>query len=255
MIAMFDQLPPHNRIQYRKTCREMVKLALRYAVPLIFAPPLSVGGEPNGATGCIVQLDCRSFFVTSSHIYEAYETRVRNGERLNWQIGALPPLDPKPRVVFKDVQRDVVFLEVFGSEARTACGDYSWVYSPATAWPPREPQIGELLSIAGYPKALRMVDARSIKAGPCSAMFRVTTNVNGSGCFACQIDRDDLISFDDRELPPPETDFGGWSGSPVFLVENLVYTLVGIVKEYSPSWNVLFISSLSGIEVPRNQCL
>ena len=233
----------------------MVRLALRYAVPIIYAPPLSVGGDPNGGTGCIVELGARSFFATSSHIYEAYEKRVRDGERLNWQIGALPPLDPIPRVVFKDVGRDVVFLELFGSEARTACGDYSWAYSPATAWPPREPQIGELLLISGYPKVLRMVEARSIKAGPCSAMFRVTTGVNGSGCFASQVERNDLVSFDDQELPPPETDFGGWSGSPVFLVENLVYTLVGIVTEYSASSNVLFISSLSGIEMTRNQCL
>jgi hypothetical protein len=251
---MFTQLSLQNQIQYRKICREMVRLALRYPVPIIYAPPLNVGGEPKGGTGCVVELDCRSLFVTSLHIYKAYADRVRNGERLNWQIGALPPLDPIPRVVLKDVQRDVVFLEVSRTEGRSACGDYSWVYSPATAWPPREPQIGELLLISGYPKALRMVGARSIKAGPCSAMFRVTTRVNGHGCFACQIGRDDLISFDDQELPPPDTDFGGWSGSPVFLVENLVYTLVGLVNEYSPLSSVLFVSSLAGIEVSGKLC-
>ena len=61
--------------------------------------------------------------------------------------------------------------------------------------------------VAGYPRVLRdLVDPeKKIEAGSIGAMFRVTTT--GDGYFMCQIERDDLVSFNERSrLPDPGTD-------------------------------------------------
>jgi hypothetical protein len=76
----------------------MARLARDHAVPIVFAPPLSVGGKINGATGCVLRLDAERFVVTACHVLAGYEERIRSGEMLNWQVGNLPPFDPLPRI-------------------------------------------------------------------------------------------------------------------------------------------------------------
>jgi hypothetical protein len=247
---MFDRLPRGQQTHIRTTGQKMVGLAMRYAIPVIYAPPVSLGGKPQGGTAWIVRIDEDFFFVTARHILTAYQKRISDGEQLNWHIGALPLIDPISRIHFEDKQRDIVFLRLSEEEATLACADSSWIYSPSTGWPAREPRVGELALISGFPEALRSVADGSIKAGPCSAAFTVTTSVNGSGCFCCQIERADLISYNGQELPPPDTEFGGWSGGPVLLAETLSYPVVGIVKEYSADFGVLIIASLAGIHLP-----
>jgi hypothetical protein len=45
-------------------------------VPIIFAPPLSIGGKINGACGCVLQLGAGTFVVTASHVLAGYEDRM-----------------------------------------------------------------------------------------------------------------------------------------------------------------------------------
>ena len=52
----FEQLSEENKARYLAINRQMVRLARDYAVPIIFAPPPSVGGKINGASGCVVRL-------------------------------------------------------------------------------------------------------------------------------------------------------------------------------------------------------
>jgi hypothetical protein len=55
----FQSLGPAKRNEYTKAARAMVRLAESYSIPIIFAPPLSVGGKVNGATGCILDVGGR----------------------------------------------------------------------------------------------------------------------------------------------------------------------------------------------------
>ena len=67
----FEQLSDENKSRYLAINRQMVRLARDYAVPIIFAPPLSVGGKINGASGCVVQLASGTFVVTASQFWGA----------------------------------------------------------------------------------------------------------------------------------------------------------------------------------------
>ncbi len=243
----FSQLPAQEQVHYRAVAQQMVRLAQHCAVPIIFAPPLRIGGKLNGATGCVLQLGSVSFVVTASHVLREYQDRLRLGEVLNWQVGALPPFDPLPRVAWRDENRDIVFLRVTEEEAKATGGVSSCVVSPSTGWPPRAPEVGQIVLVSGYPKALREVDASGwIGAGPYSGMFRVTRT--GDGYFYCQIEQKDLISFDGGPLPAPGSDVGGVSGGPALLVGTIVYPLVGVVTEHSRHFDLLRIATLDSVD-------
>jgi hypothetical protein len=220
----FQALSEQEQETYRKVSQRIVQLVQRYAIPLCFAPPLSIGGKVNGGTGCILRLDTGPFIVTANHVLAAYEERRQN-EPLNWQFGHLRPFDPVPRIAWRDPVRDIIFLAISEDEVIEACDSTSLVFSAPTGWPPTAPKEGQVALIAGFPRILREVGTRNIEAGPYSAMFRVAS-VN-EGYFYCQIVQEELISFDGGSLPPTDADVGGLSGGPVALMTPLAYPLGG----------------------------
>lgn len=224
----FEQLSEENKSRYLAINRQMVRLARDYAVPIIFAPPPSVGSKINGASGCVVQLASGTFVVTASHVLAGYEKRVGKGERLNWQVGNLPPFDPLLRVEWRSPERDIVLLRISENEARSI--------GPCTIaaprrWPVHPPKEGDLVLVAGYPKGLREENPSEgwIGSGPYSAIFRVTL-AEADRC-KCLIERRDLIGFEGGRLPEPGADMGGLSGGPVLLVDTLDFPLIGVVTD------------------------
>ena len=224
---LLRKLPPLNREQLLTAGQQMARLARDYAVPIIFAPPLSVKGKISGATGFGVRLNSSIFIATAYHVLYgkgAYVDRVQKSQRVDCLIGNLPPLNPVSRVAWQDKELDVVFLRI--SEAEAAAIGPCIISSP-TKWPPDPPKEGELVLMAGYPKALRKADrvAGSIGAGPLSAVFQVR-QVKEGRC-TCVVERTDLVPFE-GELPRPRTKIGGMSGAPVLRVQTISYPIVGI---------------------------
>ncbi len=224
----FRQLSTEDQARYMAMSRQMAAFARDHAVPIIFAPPLSIGGKINGASGCVVRLGADTSLVTASHVVGGYEERIQAGERLNWQVGDLPPFDPIPRIVWRDRERDIVLLRITQNEAKSIgpC-----IITAPPKWPPPALREGQLVLVGGYPKVLREEKQSSgwIGAGPYFAVFKVTST--GPGYCKCVIERKDLISFDGRPLPEAGTDMGGLSGGPVLLVDTLGYPLVGVVTD------------------------
>lgn len=250
---LFQQLSAESKNRYIAISQQMVRLARDHAVPIIFAPPLSIGGKINGASGCVLQLDSGIFVVTASHVLEGYEKRLGNREVLNWQVGNLPPFDPIARIGWRNREKDIVLLKISEDEAGRIgpC-----TISAPPKWPVCPPQEGKLVLVAGYPKALREENPSSgwIGAGPYSAVFRVTSAEKN--CCKCLIERKDLISFDGRALPEPGVDMGGLSGGPVLLVGDLNYPLIGIVTDRCEmtfaELEILQIASFESVMIEKN---
>lgn len=224
---LLRNLPRPNREQLLTAGRQMARLARDYAVPIIFAPPLGLKGKISGATGFGVRLNSGIFIATAYHVlYDkgAYVDRMQNGQRVHCLIGNLPPLDPVSRVEWHDKELDVVFLRISEAEA-AAIGPC--IISTPPKWPPDPPKEGELVFMAGYPRALRKADrdAGSIGSGPLSAVFQVRQVKEG--CCTCVVERTDLVPFEGK-LPRPRTKIGGMSGAPVLRVQTISYPIVGI---------------------------
>lgn len=223
----FRRLKAEDKKKYIEHMQQMTEYARSHAVPIIIAPPPRLGGEIHGATGCIVQVNTENFIVTASHVLAKYEEGATGGKILNWQVGNLLPFQPMLRIAWRDRRRDIVFIRISEDEA-VRIGPCTRFNHPN--WPPRKPDVGELVIVAGYPKALREQDAPGvIGAGPYTALFRITHT--GDGYCKCQIAFKDLITFCDTPVPPAGTDIGGVSGSPV-LLPGSDYSLAGIVTEH-----------------------
>jgi len=122
-----------------------------------------------------------------------------------------------------------VFLRLTKNESAIACGTGSRVVPILNGWPPPPPAPGQVVLVAGFPRALKTADGR-IGSEPVGAMFRVT-NVREGYCD-CQIEDRDLISFGDGPLPSRDGDMGGLSGGPVFGMGALSYPLMGVVTDH-----------------------
>jgi hypothetical protein len=224
----FERLSAEEQTRYIAVSQQLTNFARDHAVPIILAPPLSIRGKLNGASGSVLRLEAGTFVVTASHVLAEYENRTQSGETLNWQVGNLPPFEPVSRIAWRDPARDIVLLRISDNEARDIgpC-----IISEPASWPPCLPREGQFVLMAGYPKVLRDDNASFglIGSGPWSAVFRVT--LVGEGYCKCVIERKDLISFNGGPLPEPGMDMGGLSGGPVLLVGNPSYPLVGVITE------------------------
>jgi len=240
----FKALSKEQQDLYRSIVHELMNFAQGHALPMCFAPPLVTAtvlfktgpvavklpltlGKVDGASGCILQLQSGYFFVTAEHVLAEYEKRTREGERLNWQIGKLPPFDPVSLVAWRDKTdayershmpyrpTDLVLLRLTREEAEEACGEARIVPTPAR-WPPPTLSIGQHIVMAGYPNQLRAVDlAGTMNREACGLTFKVT-NI-GDGYCKCQFMYEDVIDF--GSAAPPDMKrigLGGMSGCPVF---------------------------------------
>src|SRR5579859_645503 len=245
--VLFQQLSDEEGARYISVNQQMVGFARDHAVPIMIAPPLSVGGEVNGATGCLLRLRSGVYVVTAAHVLGGYERRTENGEKVNWQVGKLPPYDPLPRVAWRDDRKDIVLLSVREDEVREIgpCR----IATPSQ-WPPDTVEEGQIVLVAGYPGALREVDSDVIGAGPFSALFRVTTV--GEDYCTCQIEHKDLVSFNGTPPPPPGTDMGGISGGPAFLLGS-VPQLIGVITDLGymqfADLELLRIATLKSVDI------
>ena len=242
--ARFNMLSAQQRANFRTACRQMIRLTEGTAAPVIFGPPPRIGGEVNSATACVLRLRSGCFVVTAAHVLTGYEERVDSGEELVWQVGRLP-FDPLSRVAWRDESTDTVLLALADEEASRVG---SSILSPSTGWPPPAPRIGQLLVISGYPKVARVSQSvGSIGSGSVSVILRVTATSDCS--VTCQIEQEDLVSFDENPVPDVDIDLGGWSGAPALVVGNLSYPLIGVVCEYQSSWQLLRIGTLESAMV------
>jgi hypothetical protein len=139
-VELFERLSDEEKAHYISTNREMVGYALDHAVPLIIALLVSAGGEIKGATGSILRTPSGAYLLTASHVLGGYERRTREGERLNWQFGKLPPFDPLARIAWRDERRDVVLLRLTENDVQ---GCRIAVPPP---WPPPIPAEGEFVA-------------------------------------------------------------------------------------------------------------
>jgi len=252
----FERLSAEEQARYVALTQQLTDFARDHAVPIIFAPPLSIGGTANGASGSALRLGGRAFVVTASHVLAGYEERMQSGKVLNWQVGNLPPFEPISRIAWRDCARDIVLLRISDEEARDI-GRYR--ISKAVSWPPCLPREGQFVIMAGYPQVLREEDASLglIRSGPWSALFQVRAVEEGR--CTCVIERKDLISFNGGPLPQPGMHVGGLSGGPVLLVGNPSPPLVGVITDVcqltAGGVEIFVVATLESVMIDENGSL
>lgn len=250
-IDDFKKLAPEGQAEYMRAARQFTTYALEHTVPIVIAPPVTVfdienlglyripvRGEVVGASSCLLKLRGTVYSVTAEHVLIGYEDRIENGARVNWQVGRLKPFDPRERVVWRGGRRyntrgkDIAFIEMSEIEAREACAGLDLTLNAPDIWPPAAPEQGQVVFMAGHPNELMQSANGEIDHGGFGQIFRVSSSA-GDGSFKCRFEYRELISHDDQPLPMKtiESNVGGMSGGPVFLMGESSSPLVGVISE------------------------
>jgi hypothetical protein len=253
----FEDLSREKQQHYLTMCRAMLDRVRTFAVPIIVAPPQQADGEIHGGTGFVFQHGSGTHHLVSAHhvLKDGYQKRAEQGEDVHWLVGRLPPFNPFSRFHSIDHDRDIVRWPISAEEAAKACLPWSRIIIAPTEWPPSPPRIGQPLLMAGFPGKLREIrPGDRISVGGASAIFRV--EFVGLGYCKCRIDRS--INYgSSAAMPENNGDTNGWSGGPVFKLEdsgNL--SLAGIILQSSDGTeglDLIRIATLDDMTIRSNE--
>ncbi len=186
-------------------------------------------GIAHNGTLTIIQTPKRLLGVTAAHVLQRYESDIKNGS-LRLQL---------MNEVVDDLCERVIDVSD-GLDIATFALDEGLVKrlgrTPLGAWPPRPPQEGKGIMIAGYP-AVERVESKdfTVNFGLFTALVVARTVTDKQVTWL--IEREYQLTKAKVPAPPPEYDLGGISGGPLiswFESEYFVshHCLSGIVIEH-----------------------
>lgn len=236
----FAALPAQKQRRILDAALNMTQMAYRHAASTIVAPPPHKQGVLRNGTSFVLNLDDRFFLGTAWHIVEYWLKSIGKDAQFIFQVGDVR-LDPSNAIAWKDLRNDLVFLHLTHDEAQQIRVSFC---EPVLGWPPPHPQKGDYVLISGFPAVMRArVSAAHVDFPALSTMLQISSVSERH--MVCQFEREHWISFNPSGFPPPGTNLGGLSGAPVFAVGNLAYPLIGVVSEFSSSFELLYVKTLS----------
>ena len=119
-------------------------------------------------------------------------------------------------------------------------------------WPPNPPEEGSLVLLGGFPGAYRQERRGEVEFGFVWIAGNVDSTSDRNVGMVLRLETSMPVG---QERVPPQTDFGGWSGGPVFrVVETGVgyIEMVGIIYEYSAGAEIVLAHPLTHIAASGN---
>lgn len=239
----FENLPKDEQKRVRAAGTQMGELAFQHCAAVLIASPADIGpGQTNNGSAFVLKLQNDYFLGTAWHVVQEWFLRTANGERLLFQVGHAD-FPPRNRVAWHDETDDVVFLSIDANDVKRI-GIVPT--EPIRGWPPPRPSVGDALLVAGYPGSLRdFEESDGFEFGSFTASFRVTSV--HERYLICQFERENWIADEHLEIPPQGAPLGGMSGGPAFLIQELVYPLVGLISEHSSAFELMRITTLAHV--------
>lgn len=210
-------------------------MVMPHTIPLMLLPSVnsSPGDVITSGSGALIDTGSRKLLVTCHHVWmrfldhkrchrDAVIGMARGRELEVANVTELPVLDHSKEL-------DVAILDMTGSDLLSGTTKR---FATVPAWPPKRPEVGDLLVAMGFPG----VERREVDDGR-NLMFRTTTLIDGivsvSERHVALADEDrarEILSIVEDELPEGFS-FGGMSGCPAFVNRNGTLDFAGIVYE------------------------
>lgn len=233
--------------------QEMAKFPLRFGAALYFGKPPIKGLKPNikSGTATIVDFGNGPVIITAQHVMQAYKDWLIKDKDLIFQIGNLK-IDPIPGIISESEKYDLITISITEKERKEIAQEGEigkHAYSPSS-WPPDLPTNKDWVIFGGFPDTWRQYLSGNeiiFDSFNCGAEEVVSVSEDK---FIVRFSRKDWIESFNYHNHDELHDLGGLSGSPCFLIKRLpfgvyVFTLVGIVFEFSPHFDIMYVSLLS----------
>lgn len=198
----------------------------------------------------MVQLPVGPVAITCEHVVRsALAAQAQDPDTL-FQIGDVI-IDLSHQLIALNEHRDIATIRLETSQlAELLKGEEigTSLFAPVT-WPPPRPAEFDYVAFGGFPGALREVTSfQDVVFGTWSSG---ASKVNSSSerQFATQFERARWEQAYGKQAHLTLSDFGGMSGGPVFVMRDLYWDLVGVVKEYHEAYDAVFFASLASVRV------
>lgn len=224
--------------------------------PMRFAKAAIIGRRPRPAdlakvstgTATLVQLSAGNVAITCDHVVgQAIEARAQAADSL-FQIGDVI-VDLDHQLIDRSQDRDIATIHITDSQVEQLLvgGEIGAAFFAPAEWPPPRPTDQDYVAFGGFPGSLREITSfRDLVFGTwSSAASRV--NSSSERQFATHFERDRWTQAYGNPSHFTLADLGGMSGGPVFVLRDLHWDLVGIVKEYHEAYDLMFFASLASV--------
>lgn len=192
---------------------------------------------PNG-TISLIRLGGRNLGVTCAHVIRAFEDKLVDNQATVMQLNKVL-INPQERLIDIHDGLDLAVLDLSSLNLSERAGqwDIGTDFFHPPCWPPREVRIGDRLTILGFPGILKFYQEPKL--------WFITSSL-GAVRVVDISDTRYVIQFDPKELTFTKGQidhefpkvFGGMSGGPAFLLDDLVdldricyWEFVGVVAE------------------------
>lgn len=230
--------------------RQHARFALQFSAVICFGRRQGLP-EVNHGNISLLKLDGRQLGVTNYHVLERLHQRQAAGERLFCQIGNVG-IDPILHSYSKPLDLAVLDLSEVDAAKIGGTEDIPCQFHEPRVWPPQMPQVGDFVLLGGFPVTKRTeLEPLHFEFGAFSSGATLIHSVQPD-VITCRIEIDECVISVDRDGKGLE-DLPGISGSPVMVARQrdsgiMVFELIGVVFEHSPSWDVLRIRPTSLID-------
>ena len=200
----------------------------------------------NRATFTLLEIGGRHFFLTSCHVLQAFnEIKRDNANAQLTAYGFVPRFNEYHGFTLVDFDETVLDVAIFrGLEEKITIPETRFIKYESSYL--REPRIGELVCIVGYPGADVSVTADGLADfGYTQIIFPISSLSERHLVLANETGERRLHDFKDGAVT--QIDLGGLSGSPAFVLRDMAAHFVGIVGECSKTGHTILISRLGCI--------
>jgi hypothetical protein len=196
----------------------------------------------NNGTVTIVRTPDRLLGVTAAHIVNSYFEQSKN-LNIKLQIGeeVVPDLEKRIIAISDELDLATIHLEPSALDKQII----------PLSWPPKIPQEGRGIMLAGYPGKERLEEKRTCNFGSFTAIGIARTVTNDQITFL--VEREFVVPSKDIADLPRNYDLGGISGGPViswFETKSFIasYHFAGIVSEASSDYENIIAKRADFIE-------
>ena len=222
--------------------------------PMRFAKAAIIGKRPSpesptmvsSGTATLVRLSIGTVAITCEHVVrEALAMLAADLDTL-FQIGDVV-VDLNQQLIAINQERDIATIRIADSQLEKLLGgdEIGTSLFVPVAWPPPRPTEQDYVAFGGFPGTLREVTSfQDLVFGSWSSG---SSKVNSSNerQFATHFQRDRWEQAYGATEHRTLAELGGMSGGPVFILRDLHWDLVGIVKEYHEAYDLMFFASLA----------
>jgi len=224
--------------------REMTKFPLKFAEPVLFgsSPVHGATSKLNNGTASLINFGNGPIAITCYHVIEPYKESIRQHSESIFQIGNLK-FDPLAQIIDESESLDIVTISIKHDQLEELLDKENkdkLIFEPHK-WPPNEVKESDFVAFGGYPGEWREQISRNelifdtYSSGAC----RVASITDDH--FVCQFEREYWIKTLDFKGSENLRCLGGMSGGPVFILREIYWEFVGIIYEFSATFELMFI--------------